>query len=332
MANSMARPEKTPQDATWLPSPNGVKTVPCGAETRLREHRRPKKGQTMPNSPQLRIERKSNAYWTVTFDNPPLNLLNPDTIKELHDLIGTMTDDERLKVVVFESADPAFFIAHYDMSRAGQTPTAPAPSGLPPWIDFTTRLAQAPVVSIASIRGRARGVGSEFALACDMRFASLQKAIFGQPEVAVGLIPGGGAVERLPRLVGRARALEIILGSDDFDAATAERYGWINRAVPDADLDAFVDNLARRITSFDRQALAEAKRLINRYGLPDPAELIAAQQAFMQSIGWEGVGARRAKLAELGIGQRGDFEMRLGHHLGRLADGAPAAAPLPKSA
>jgi enoyl-CoA hydratase/carnithine racemase len=224
-----------------------------------------------------------------------------------------MTDDERLKVVVFESADPAFFIAHYDMSRAGQTPTAPAPSGLPPWIDFTTRLAQAPVVSIASIRGRARGVGSEFALACDMRFASLQKAIFGQPEVAVGLIPGGGAVERLPRLVGRARALEIILGSDDFDAATAERYGWINRA-------------------FDRQALAEAKRLINRYGLPDPAELIAAQQAFMQSIGWEGVGARRAKLAELGIGQRGDFEMRLGHHLGRLADGAPAAAPLPKSA
>src|SRR5262245_51434391 len=138
-----------------------------------------------------------------------------------------------------------------------------------------------------------------------MRFASLQKAIFGQPEVAVGLVPGGGAVERLPRLIGRARALEAILGSDDFDAAMAERYGWINRALPDDELDAFVDDLARRIASFDRQALAEAKRLINRHGLPDSAEFIATQTAFLQSIGWDGAQARRAKLVELGIGQRG---------------------------
>jgi enoyl-CoA hydratase/carnithine racemase len=274
------------------------------------------------NSPQFRIDRKSKAYWTVTFDHPPLNLLDPDTIIELQELIDRMTDDERLKVVVFDSADSEFFIAHYDMSRAGQTPTAPAPGGLPPWIDFTTRLTQASVISIASIRGRTRGVGSEFVLACDMRFASLQKAIFGQPEVAVGVIPGGGALERLPRLVGRARALEIILGSDDFDASTAERYGWINRALPDTELDAFVENLAWRIASFDRQALGDAKRLINRRGLPDPAELIATQQAFMRSIAWDGARARRAKLAELGIGQRSDFEMRLGHHLGDLADAA----------
>src|SRR5262249_31773363 len=160
---------------------------------------------------------------------------DPDTINELHALIGKMTSDARLKVVVFESADPEYFIAHYDVSRAEQTPVAPEPSGLPRWIDFTTRLAKVSVVSIASIRGRTRGVGSEFALACDMRFASIQKAIFRQPEVAVGLIPGGGALERLPRLVGRARALEIILGSEDFDAATAERYGWINRALLDAE-------------------------------------------------------------------------------------------------
>jgi enoyl-CoA hydratase/carnithine racemase len=282
----------------------------------------------MPNSPQLRIVRKSEAYWRVTFDNPPLNLLNPDTINELHHMIGRIEDDTRLKVVVFDSADPDFFIAHYDMSRAGETPTRPEPSGLPRWIDFTTRLAKVSVVSVASIRGRARGVGSEFLLACDLRFASLEKAIFGQPEVAVGLIPGGGAVERLSILVGRARALEVLLGSDDFDASTAERYGWINRAVPDADLDAFVDNLARRVASFDRHALAEAKRLINRHGLPDPAELIATQEAFMQSIGWDGVRARLPKLAELGIGQRGDFEMQLGQHLGQLANAAsPMAAP-----
>jgi enoyl-CoA hydratase/carnithine racemase len=285
----------------------------------------------MPSSPQLRIVRKSEAYWRVTFDNPPLNLLNPDTINELHHMIGKIEDDSRLKVVVFDSADPDFFIAHYDMSRAGETPTRPEPSGLPRWIDFTTRLAKVSVVSVASIRGRARGVGSEFLLACDLRFASLEKAIFGQPEVAVGLIPGGGAVERLSILVGRARALEVLLGSDDFDASTAERYGWINRAVPDADLDAFVDNLARRVASFDRHALAEAKRLINRHGLPDPAELIATQEAFMQSIGWDGVRARLPKLAELGIGQRGDFEMQLGKYLGHLANAAsPMAAPPPK--
>jgi enoyl-CoA hydratase/carnithine racemase len=285
----------------------------------------------MSNPAQFRIDRKSEAFWTATFDHPPLNLLDPDTIKELNELLDRMTADKRLKVVVFDSADAKFFIAHYDMSRAGQTPTAPAVSGLPPWINFTTRLAQAPFVSIASIRGRARGVGSEFALACDMRFASLQKAIFGQPEVAVGIIPGGGAVERLPMLTGRARTLEIILGSDDFDAATAERYGWINRALPDGELDAFVGNLARRIASFDRQALIEAKRLINRHGLAEPAELIEAHQVFMRSITWEGARARRATLAELGIGRRDDFELRLGHHLGHLAEAAHIVEPAPAS-
>ena len=281
----------------------------------------------MSNSAQFRIDKKSEAFWTATFDHPPLNLLDPDTIGELNELLDRMTTDKRLKVVVFDSADAEFFIAHYDISKAAKTPTAPGSSGLPPWIDFTTRLTQAPFVSIASIRGRTRGVGSEFALACDMRFASLQRAIFGQPEVAVGLIPGGGAVERLPKLTGRARALEIILGSDDFDASTAERYGWINRALPDGELDAFVDNLARRIASFDRQALVEAKRLINRHGLADPTELIDSQQAFMQSLGWEGTRARRAKMVELGIGRRNDFEMRLGHHVGRLAEPADVAEP-----
>jgi enoyl-CoA hydratase/carnithine racemase len=161
-----------------------------------------------------------------------------------------------------------------------------------------------------------------------MCFASQQKAVFCQPEVGVGLIPGGGAIERLPQFVGRARALEIVLGSDDFDAATAERYGWINRALPDQELDAFVDNLARRIASFDRQALSKAKRLINRRGLVDLGDLLASREAYTTSLASQGSAERRAKIAKLGLGQRGDFELRLGHHLGRLAE----AAPLPKSA
>jgi enoyl-CoA hydratase/carnithine racemase len=135
-------------------------------------------------------------------------------------------------VVVFDSADPDFFIAHFDIARAADTPNEPGPTGYSPWIDFTVRLARAPVISIAAVRGRARGVGSEFALACDLRFASLEKAIFAQPEVGSGLIPGGGGIERLPLVMGRARALEVIAGSSDFDAATAERYGWISDKAP----------------------------------------------------------------------------------------------------
>jgi enoyl-CoA hydratase/carnithine racemase len=280
----------------------------------------------MPKSAHFRIESLSEAYRRVTFDHPPLNLLDSADIADLCELIDEMIDDTALKVVVFDSADTDFFIAHYDVGRAAVAKVATA--GLPPWIYFTTRLANADVVSIASVRGRTRGVGSEFVLACDMCFASQQKAVFCQPEVGVGLIPGGGAIERLPQFVGRARALEIVLGSDDFDAATAERYGWINRALPDQELDAFVDNLARRIASFDRQALSKAKRLINRRGLVDLGDLLASREAYTTSLASQGSAERRAKIAKLGLGQRGDFELRLGHHLGRLAE----AAPLPKSA
>src|ERR1700733_10755216 len=208
------------------------------------------------------------GYWRVTFSNPPINLEDPDTILELQELVGLMETDDALRVVVFESGDPDFFINHYDVSRAAETPVAPGPTGLPTWIDTAMRLAATSVVTIAKIRGRNRGGGSEVALACDLRFASREKAVFGQPEVGAGMFPGGGALERLPLLVGRARALEIILGSDDLDAETAALYGWVNRALPDAELDAFVDNLARRIASFDKPALAEAKRLVNRRTLP----------------------------------------------------------------
>ncbi len=267
---------------------------------------------------QFSVARITPAYWRITFSNPPLNLVNPETILELQALVGTIESDAGLRAVVFDSAHPDFFMARYDLSRAAETPVQPGPTGLPTWIDLTTRLTQASAVSIAAIRGRVRGGGSELALACDLRFASLEKAVFGQPEVPAGVLPGGGAIERLPLLTGRARALEIIIGGEDFDAATAERYGWINRALPDAELDGFVDAFARRVASFDGKAIAEAKRLVNRRSLPDAADLLETQKVFLEATRWPSVRERGMKARERAAAVGADFELRLGHHLGTL--------------
>ncbi|MDB5981599.1 MAG: enoyl-CoA hydratase [Pseudomonas sp.] len=267
---------------------------------------------------QFSLHAISDTYWRVTFNNPPINLVNPETILELQDIVGRIEADPQLQVVVFDSAHPDFYFARYDLARAAETPVAPGPSGMPTWIDLTTRLTRSSVISIASVRGITRGAGSEFALACDLRFASLEKALFGQPEVPAGVLPGGGAIERLPQLVGRARALEIIINGDDFDAQLAERYGWINRALPDAELDTFVDNMARRIASFDKHALSEAKRLLNKNTLPDNQDLLETQNAFLAATQRPQVRERglkaRARAIEVGV----DFEKRLGHHLGTL--------------
>jgi enoyl-CoA hydratase/carnithine racemase len=265
---------------------------------------------------QFTITEHSAAYWRVTFSNPPINLVNPETILELQQIVGQIEAAPRLIVVVFDSAHPDFYLARYDISRASDTPTAPGPTGLPTWIDLTTRLERSPVISIASVRGRTRGVGSEFCLACDLRFASREKALFGQPEVPAGVVPGGGAIERLIALVGRARALEIIIGGEDFDAATAERYGWINRAVPDADLDAFVDSYARRIASFDSYAIAEAKRLLNRTNVPASTMLIESQDAFLRATQRPEVRERGGRTRKVAIEAGADFELRLGYYLG----------------
>ena len=267
---------------------------------------------------QFTLNQSSDAYWRVTFDNPPINLLNPETILELQAIMGLVENAPHLRVVVFDSAHPDFFFGRYDLARAKDTPVAPGPTGFPAWIDLTTRLAEAPVLSIASVRGRTRGGGAEFTLACDLRFASLERAVFGQPEVAAGVLPGGGAIERLPLLVGRARALEIIVGGEDFDAITAERYGWINRAVRDAELDDFVDRFARRVASFDKPALAEAKRLINRRSLPAGQDLLESQTTFLEATAWPSTRARGAKIRERSAAIGLEFELRLGHHLGRI--------------
>ena len=265
---------------------------------------------------QFNTDRTCPGCWTITFSNPPINMFLPTTIVELGALMTDLEADPSVKVVVFQSANPDFFIAHLDVGKAAERPEA---LGL--WRDFVLRLSSTPVASIAKIRGRTRGIGNEFVLACDMRFASRQSAIFGNPEVGVGLVPGGGALEWLPRLVGRSRALEILLSADDFDADIAERYGWVNRTLDDNELDSFVDTLVRRLVSFDHEALSTAKAQVNRFGTPTATELQSSNDLFFPTLAWPTAQARRAKLRGIGYGVRSDFELNFGQWLPRFAPG-----------
>src|SRR5215831_7464154 len=209
------------------------------------------------NTTEIRLARRSSTYWRVTFDHPPLNIFGPETIPQLNEIITALETDEQVKVVVFDSAVPGFFLTHYDFLAKVEDTTnlPPGPTGLQPLPDMLVRLSRAPVVSIASIRGRATGVGSELALACDMRFASRETAILSHFEVGAAIVPGGGPMARLPRLMGRGRAMEVLLGADDIPGDLAELYGYVNRSLPDAELDEFVDSLATRIASFDKRAI-----------------------------------------------------------------------------
>jgi len=267
----------------------------------------------MPDQPQFTTDRTHPGRWTITFSNPPINMFVPATIVELGALMTSLEADPSVKVVVFQSANPDFFVAHLDVAQAAKQPEA---LGL--WRDFVLRLSSSPVVSIAKIRGRTRGIGNEFVLACDMRFASRQTALFGNPELGVGLVPGGGALEWLPRLVGRSRALEFVLSADDFNADIAERYGWVNRALDDGELDSFVDALAHRLTSFDREPLAAAKAQINRFGTPTAAELQSSNDLFFPLLALPGAQARRAKVRGMGYGVPSDFELNFGKYMTAL--------------
>ncbi|MGW1887933.1 enoyl-CoA hydratase/isomerase family protein [Streptomyces sp. NPDC001970] len=270
----------------------------------------------------VRIIEETPAYWRVLFDNPPLNVVDHTVFEGLQDLLARMDASPDLRVVVFESAIPDFYLAHFDMSgRSGSIAKTAGPMGLATPTDTFVRLTKSPVVSIAKIRGRVRGVGSEFTLACDMRFASRDNAVLGQPEVGAGVIPGGGGTERLPLLTGRGRALEIILGADDFDGDTAERYGWVNRSLPDNDLDGFVDTLARRIASFDRRPIETAKNLVNQVSLPPVDKLLDGRNAFAAALAWPETHQRIAALFKRGMQQQGDLEERFGAHLAHLLDG-----------
>src|SRR5216684_5910453 len=187
----------------------------------------------MANTRQIRLARRTSSYWRVTFDHPPLNIFGPATIPQLNEIVTALETDDDVKVVVFDSAVEGFFMTHYDFLAKPEDTTSlrPGPTGLSPLPDMLVRLSRAPVVSIASIRGRATGVGSELALASDMRFASREKAILSQFEVGAGVVPGGGPMARLPRLIGRGRALEVLLGADDIPGDLAELYGYVNRSL-----------------------------------------------------------------------------------------------------
>ncbi|WP_027576705.1 enoyl-CoA hydratase/isomerase family protein [Bradyrhizobium sp. WSM1743] len=268
----------------------------------------------------IRLERRLPSYWRVTFDMPPVNIFGPKHLPLLNDMITEIETDPDVKVVVFDSAVEGFFITHYDflVPLEDSLKVPPGPTGLPALPDMLVRLSRAPVVSIASIRGRAIGVGSELALASDMRFASREKAILSQWEVGAGLVPGGGPMARLPRLIGRGRALEVLLSADDIHGDLAERYGYVNRSLPDAELDGFVEALAMRIASFDKEAIAETKRLVDVASLPPDAEIKPEWDAFLAALGRPASQKRIKALMARGFHRAGDVENRLGFHVGQL--------------
>lgn len=270
----------------------------------------------------ISVKRITPKIYKIEYSNPPVNLLIPEAITRLHDIVKVLSEDDQVQVVVFTSSVSDYFFNHFDDAHP-DSPSFLASSfqvETPIWVDLVTRLTRAPFISIASIRGRTRGGGNELALACDLRYASREKAFFGQPEVGLGILPGGGGSERLPRFIGRDRALEAILGSQDYDADTAERFGWVTRALADMELDSFVDEMAGRLASFDRTALAAAKQQVNRGTLPPDADLIAAFKEFVNSLSYPGFGLRVANLAQL-IEANGPLsvEKDLGHFI-RLAN------------
>ena len=269
---------------------------------------------------QIRLERRLPSYWRVTFDHPPLNICGPETIRQLSEVVGQVETDEHVKVIVFDSAVDGFFLTHYDfLAPLEESMSFPrGHTGLQAFPDLLVRISRAPVVSIASIRGRATGIGSELSLASDMRFASREKAILSQWEVGAGLVPGGGPIARLPRLIGRGRALEVLLGADDIRGDLAELYGYVNRSLPDAELDGFVDALAMRIASFDKEAIAETKRLADVASLPPDTDIAPEWDAFTASMGRSASQSRIAALMERGFHEPGDVEDRLGYYLGQV--------------
>ncbi|EHK21573.1 uncharacterized protein TRIVIDRAFT_170580 [Trichoderma virens Gv29-8] len=263
----------------------------------------------------LEVTKVTPHYWKITINHPPFNLAGPEFFLDLWNLLQTAEGESDLKIMVFESAIPDFFISHYDLQRA---PSIPADL-LAKWPLMMIKLATMPVITVAAIRGRARGIGSEFILACDIRFGSEEKAILSQAEVSFGLIPGGGGVELLPNHVSRSRMLEIICGSDEFDAKTAAQYGWINRTLPDSDLDSFVDKFARRIAGWHKQSLSSAKQLTNsRFGLPRKEHFFESYQAMAQLWADAKVQRRMQILIDKGLEKEKDVELNVAEFTARF--------------
>jgi len=263
---------------------------------------------------------------TVTLDHPPLNLLDAALLSDLDRLgreLAALAGEGEVRAVVFQSADPEYFLAHADVSLIQRLPAEAPPRSedLSFFHALVERFRTLPAVTIGVLEGRARGGGSELLLSLDLRFGAIGRAVLSQPEVALGIIPGGSGTQRLARLMGRARALEAILGCEDFDAELAERYGWINRALPATLVRPFARRLARRIAAFPPQAVALAKRAVDAADATLREGLLEEAHLFNQSVATPDARARMARFLERG-GQDREQERDLDALLARLADDA----------
>lgn len=288
----------------------------------------------------LKLEAVSACFWRVTFDNPPVNVIGPKMIADLKNLLTELETNETVKVVVFDSADPDFYLAHYDLAaNPAEAEALPSPTGYAAWVDVLVRMSHLPTVTISAIRGIARGAGSEFVLATDLRFASREKAILGQMEVGFTALPGGGAAGRLPAQVGRGRTFEILLGGEDYSADLAERYGYVNRAIADAEFQEFVDAYATRVSKWDRRVITEIKTFVNKYTLLPDEEFPPQSDAFWGAAARPEFQSITGQLLANGLQTRGDLEYNLGAEMGRVFPrpedstlGSAATSPLPRKA
>jgi enoyl-CoA hydratase/carnithine racemase len=265
--------------------------------------------------------RQDNAVLFVEILAPPLNLIGPELISDLVSLIEELDRGDRYKVAVFSSGDPDFFISHVDVTKISEYRAAAARlTGEASIALLFRRLSETKAVTIAMVEGQVRGAGSEFVMACDMVFAARETAIFSQMEAAFGLIPGGGGVQHLTRLMGRARALEVVLSADDYDADLAERYNWINRALPAAELRPFVSALAHRIARFPAAGHAIVKERVNAIALPSVEALRRDSDLFGQHVREPEAQTRVQAAVALGYNVSRDAEMQLGQVLGKLPE------------
>jgi enoyl-CoA hydratase/carnithine racemase len=271
------------------------------------------------------------AYETITVHDeggvlfaeilaPPMNLLGPELVRDLVSLIQRAEADETAQVIVFKSGDPDYFISHVDVTRIKEYRAEAAKLTGEASIALLFRyLSASSLVTIAQIQGRVRAAGSEFALACDMRFAARESAIFGQFEPAFGQVPGGGAAQHLTRLMGRARALEVMLSADDYDAELAERYGWINRALPADELDEFVTSLARRIAGFPAVGQFAVKDRVNAIALAPIDDFRRDSDLFAEEVVTPEAQSRIGAAFKRGFQTR-DAEIDLARLLGELPE------------
>lgn len=264
---------------------------------------------------------REGALLLVEINAPPMNLLGPQLVGDLVTLILQAETDTTCRVLVFKSANPDYFISHVDVTRIKELRAQTSRLSEEPSLGLLfRRLSTSRLVTIAQIEGRVRGAGSEFVLACDMRFAARETAVFGQLEQAFGFVPGAGGVQHLTRLLGRGRALEVLLSADDYDAVLAERYGWINRALPSHALDDFVRSLANRIARFPAGGQAALKDRINAITLAPVEEFRRDSDLFIEAAGLDETQSLIKSAFNSGF-QTADGEMGLGRMLAGLGEG-----------